>query len=37
VKADKRLKAGVATFAVTVLQGQKSISKVTEFNIKTSK
>ena len=37
VKADKRIKAGMATFAVTVLQGQKSISKVTEFNIKTSK
>ena len=37
VKADKRIKAGMATFAVTVLQGQKSISKVTEFNIRTSK
>ena len=37
VKADKKLKDGMARFALTVLQGQKSISKVTEFNIKTSK
>jgi putative lipoprotein len=37
VKADKKLKNGMARFALTVLQGQKSISKVTEFNIKTSK
>ena len=37
VKANKKLKNGMARFALTVLQGQKSISKVTEFNIKTSK
>ena len=37
VKADKKLKNGMARFALTFLQGQKSISKVTEFNIKTSK
>nr|WP_314698945.1 hypothetical protein [uncultured Prevotella sp.] len=37
VKADKNLKNGMARFSLTVLQGQKSISKVTEFNIKTSK
>ena len=37
VKADKKLKNGMARFALTVLQGQKSISKVTEFNIRTSK
>ena len=37
VKADKKLKDGMARFALTVLQGQKSISKVTEFNIKTNK
>ena len=37
VKADKKLKNGMARFALTVLQGQKSISEVTEFNIKTSK
>ena len=37
VKADKKLKNGMTRFALTVLQGQKSISKVTEFNIKTSK
>lgn len=37
VKADKKLKNGMARFTLTVLQGQKSISKVTEFNIKTSK
>ena len=37
VKADKKLKSGMAHFALTVLQGQKSISKVTEFNIRTSK
>ena len=37
VKADKKLKNGMVRFALTVLQGQKSISKVTEFNIKTSK
>lgn len=37
VKADKKLKAGRVAFAVTVLQGQKSISKVTEFNIRTGK
>lgn len=37
VKADKKLKTGRVAFAVTVLQGQKSISKVTEFNIRTGK
>ena len=37
VKTDKKLKNGMARFSLTVLQGQKSISKVTEFNIKTSK
>lgn len=37
VKADKKLKAGMLNFALTVLQGQKSISKVTEFNIRTAK
>lgn len=37
VKADKKLRTGRVAFAVTVLQGQKSISKVTEFNIRTGK
>lgn len=37
VKADKKLRAGNANFALTVLQGKKSISKVTEFNIPTKK
>lgn len=37
VKADDRLKGGAAKFALTVLQGSKSISKVTEFNIPTKK
>lgn len=37
VKADKKLKSGSAKFALTVLQGNKSISKVTEFNIPTKK
>ncbi|MCR5076801.1 MAG: hypothetical protein K6A82_02035 [Prevotella sp.] len=37
VKADNKLKNGLATFALTVLQGQKSISKVTEFKIQTRK
>lgn len=37
VKADKKLPNGSARFAVTVLQGNKSISKVTEFDIKTKK
>lgn len=37
VKADRKLKNGMARFALAVLQGQKSISKVTEFNIRTSK
>lgn len=37
VKADRKLKAGVAKFALTVLQGNKSISKVTEFNIQTKR
>lgn len=35
VKADGRLKNGTARFALTVLQGKKSISKVTEFAIAT--
>lgn len=37
VKADKKLANGKARFAVTVLQGKKSISKVTEFDITTRK
>lgn len=35
VKADRRLREGKECFALTVLQGGKSISKVTEFNIVT--
>lgn len=37
VKADNRLKDGRANFALAVLQGKKSISKVTEFNVRTRK
>lgn len=37
VKADKRLDEGTLNFALAVLQGKKSISKVTEFNIRTRK
>ncbi len=35
VKADNRLKAGDAHFCVSVVQGDKKISKVCEFNIPT--
>ncbi len=35
VKADNRLKAGEAHFCVSVVQGDKKISKVCEFNIPT--
>ena len=37
VKADKKLGDGNAKFALAVLQGKKSISKVTEFNVSTKK
>ena len=37
VKADRRLRDGRARFALTVLQGNKSIGKVTEFDIMTKK
>ena len=37
VKADRRLKDGNAKICVSVLQGNKAISKVTEFNIPTKK
>lgn len=37
VKADSRLKEGVAKFCVSVLHGDKAISKVNEFVIPTSK
>lgn len=37
VKADKRLGNGSVKFALAVLQGKKSISKVAEFNINTRK
>ena len=37
VKADRRLKDGNAKICVSVLQGNKAISKVTEFNIPTRK
>lgn len=37
IKADKKLSDGNAKFALAVLQGKKSISKVTEFNIQTKK
>lgn len=37
VKADRRLRDGRARFALAVLQGNKSIGKVTEFNIVTKK
>lgn len=36
VKADNRLKAGNACFCVSVIHGDKAISKVNEFNIPTS-
>ncbi|HEY9551119.1 MAG TPA: hypothetical protein VIQ97_02435, partial [Prevotella sp.] len=37
VKADQRLKVGTAKFCVSVVQGNKAISKVSEFNIPTKK
>lgn len=37
VKADSRLKEGTAKFCVSVLHGDKSISKVNEFTIPTTK
>lgn len=37
VKADNRLKAGTAKICVSVIQGGKGISKVSEFNIPTVK
>lgn len=37
VKADNRLKNGMAKFCVSVIQGNTHISKVTEFNIPTVK
>lgn len=37
VKASNRLKDGTARFCLSVLQGGRSISKVTEFNITTTK
>lgn len=37
VKSDSRLKPGRAQFCVSVIQGGKTISKVNEFNIPTSK
>lgn len=37
VRADKKLGDGNLNFALAVLQGKKSISKVTEFNIRTKK
>lgn len=37
VKADKRLKDGTAKFCVSVVQGNKAISKVSEFNIPTKR
>ena len=37
VKADNRLKEGTARFCVSVLNGDKVISKVNEFNIPTTK
>lgn len=37
VKADSRLRRGTAKFCVSVLQGDRTISKITEFNIPTSK
>ena len=36
VKADNRLKAGSAKICVSVLQGSRVISKVSEFNIPTT-
>lgn len=37
VRADRKLNDGNLNFALAVLQGKKSISKVTEFNIRTRK
>lgn len=37
VKADSRLKPGIARFCVSVIHGDKAISKVNEFNIPTTK
>lgn len=37
IKADSKLRAGNANFALTVLLDKKSISKVTEFKIPTRK
>lgn len=37
VKADNRLKDGTVRICVSVLQGDKTISKVTEFNIPTAR
>jgi hypothetical protein len=37
MKADNRLKDGTARICVSVLQGNKAISKVCEFNVPTKK
>ncbi|KGI61001.1 hypothetical protein HMPREF3034_00994 [Prevotella sp. DNF00663] len=37
VKADNKLKAGTAKICISVVQGNKAISKVSEFNIPTQK
>lgn len=37
VKADSRLKDGIAMFSISVVQGGKAISQVAEFNIPTRK
>lgn len=37
VQADRRLKAGSAKFCVSVIQGTKAVSKISEFNIPTRK
>lgn len=37
IKADNRLKDGTAKFCVSVVQGTKAVSKVSEFNIPTRK
>lgn len=37
VKADKKLKDGKVTICISVLQGNRAISKVSEFNIRTVK
>ena len=37
IRGDKKLKSGVSRFALTILQGQKSICKVANISVNTSR